>query len=81
MDKKQLIYKILEGLNNGVEPKFNDYDVDKDTFGDVVELMQNEGLISGATVTRGGMGSKVMIVFLNHAKVEMSGLNYLEENK
>jgi len=81
MEKLKLIYNILESLNNGHEPQFNDYEVDKDTFGDVVEIMQNDGLISGATVSRGGSGNKVQIVLLNTARVEVKGLNYLKENQ
>lgn len=81
MDINTLIITVLELLNNGKEPKFNELGVDKDTFGDVVESMQNDGLISGANVVRGGMGGKVQTVFLNYARIEIKGLKYLEANR
>ncbi|MEK4128572.1 YjcQ family protein [Solibacillus sp. FSL W8-0474] len=80
MDKNELIKKILISLNENIEPNFNDLGVDKDTFGDTVEIMQNEDLITGANVQRGGQGNKVVLVYLKNAKIQLKGLDYLENN-
>lgn len=70
---------ILEGIYNHEEPKFYDFDIDKDTFGEIVEAMQHEGLISGAKISRVGLENRVTVVSLHNAEVELKGLNYIRE--
>lgn len=78
MEQKELITEILKALKEGKEPKFTDYNIDKNFFGDTVEMMQNAGLISKAKVVRGGIGNKVQYTILSQAKIELKGLDYLE---
>ena len=81
MSKRKIIYSILKELEIGsFEPKATDYDMSEAEFGDVVEMMENDGLIKGSAVTRGGRGNEAKLVFLNTAKVTIKGLDYLEEN-
>ncbi|MFJ5565759.1 YjcQ family protein [Lysinibacillus xylanilyticus] len=80
MDKEKLILDILEGLNNQEEPKFYDFEIEKHTFGEVVEVNQEKGFISGASIYRECLENKVISVSLNKAKVESKGLNYIENN-
>ncbi|MFF6017080.1 YjcQ family protein [Lysinibacillus fusiformis] len=76
MDKK-FILNILDGIFNAEEPKFYDFDIDKETFGEIVEVIQNEGLISGAKISRVGLDNRVAVVSLHHAELELKGLNYI----
>lgn len=79
MDKRKIIYSILTEINKGeVEPKSADYGLNEEEFGDIVEIMQDEGLIKGAAFSR--VKGKIVITFLNTAKVTMKGMDYLEEN-
>lgn len=80
LDKRKLIYSILKEIDQGNEPKANDYGIELEEFGSVVEMIQRQGLISGATVQRAGIGNKVVYAFLDRAKIELPGLDYLEEN-
>ena len=81
MNKKRIIYSILKEIEKGEnEPRFTDYDINLDEFGDLVKLIQNDELIKGASVIQGGMGNHVQMVLLDSAKITMKGLNYLEEN-
>ncbi|WP_445479365.1 YjcQ family protein [Lysinibacillus irui] len=75
--EKNLILHILEGIHNDEEPKFYDFNIDKETFGEIVEEMQNEGLISGAKISRVGLENRVAVVFLQNAEVEIKGINYI----
>ncbi len=77
MDKKIILY-ILEGIHNNEEPRFYDFDIDKETFGEIVEEIQNKGLISGAKISRVGLENKVAVVSLQNATVELKGLKYIE---
>ncbi|WP_431811481.1 YjcQ family protein [Lysinibacillus sp. FW12] len=72
---------ILEGIHNHEEPKFYDFDIDKETFGEIVEAMQHEGLISGAKISRVGLENRVLVVALQDVKVELKGLNYMKNMK
>ena len=68
-------------MNNGEEPRPVDFSVDKELFGEVVEIMATQGLIENETVSRGGIGGKVQFVHLKHTKVTLPGLDYLKNNK
>lgn len=80
MDKRKLIYSILKEIEQGNAPKFSDYGITKDEFGDTLEMMQSGNLITGATITRAGIGNKVVFCITNYSKLTMDGLKYLEEN-
>ncbi|MGM0882614.1 MAG: YjcQ family protein [Bacillota bacterium] len=80
MNKKELLYKILSDFDQGKAPKAQDYDVDLQLFGDVLEIANDEGFLKNARVVRGGQGNKVVGVFAESAKITLSGLNYLEKN-
>ncbi|BDH62125.1 hypothetical protein MTP04_22550 [Lysinibacillus sp. PLM2] len=80
MDKRKLIYSILKEIEQGNEPRAVDYGIELEEFGTVVEMIQRQGLITGAMVQRAGIGSKVVYAFLDRAKIEIPGLDYLEEN-
>lgn len=80
-DQKKILYSILKEVKEkDNEPTWNDYGITKDEFGHVVEMAINEKLISNAHVSRGGIGNKVQIIWLNNAQITLKGLNYLEEN-
>lgn len=80
MDRRKLVYNILKEIEKGNEPRYTDYDVELQFFGEVVEMMQGENLIENATVIRGGTGNPVKMTLLNHAKVTIDGMEYLEQN-
>lgn len=80
MDKRKLIYSILKEIEQGNEPKSQDYEISLEDFGTIVEMMQSNGLIKGAFVQRAGRGNVIAYVFTNKATIEMKGLDYLEEN-
>lgn len=69
---------ILEGIYNHEEPKCYDFDIDKDTFGEIVEEMQHEGLISGTKISPVGLENRIAVVALQDVKIELKGLNYMK---
>jgi predicted transcriptional regulator len=81
VSKRKIIFSILKELDKGEhEPTALNYDISTEEFGDIVDMMLRDGLITGGKVIRGGMGHKALMTFLNTAKIEMKGLDYLEEN-
>ncbi len=81
MSKRKIIYSILKELEaENSEPRAIDYGISIAEFGDIVEMMENDGLIKGSAMSRGGRGNEARIVYLDTAKVTIKGLGYLEEN-
>ncbi|WP_375106146.1 YjcQ family protein [Lysinibacillus fusiformis] len=80
-EKLKLIYKIVNDLERGKQPTNNDYEIDQELFGEMLDIIQLEGLVHGAVVQRAGRENKVMYVQTKNAKVTIPGLNYLKENK
>ncbi|MGN9165847.1 YjcQ family protein [Tissierellaceae bacterium HCP3S3_D8] len=79
MNKRKIIYSVLTEINKGAaDLKAVDYGLSEETFGDIVETIQDEGLIKGATFFKSK--GKILITFLNAAKVTIKGIDYLEEN-
>lgn len=78
MDKGELIYSILKGIQSGPEPKQEDYSLDKEQWGVLLEFIQNEGYAKDITVSRGGRGNKVLVTWLNTAKLTSKGEAYLK---
>lgn len=79
MERNELIYKILKALEQGKEPHWNDFGLDKEDFGHLAEQIRDENLATNVTVTRGGIGNKVQIVFLNHSKLTSDGYDYIKK--
>ena len=81
VNHRKVIFSILlEIKKNESEPKAEDYGLETAEFGDIVDMMTNEELITGAGVSRGGRGYVARTVHLNGAKVTIKGLEYLEAN-
>lgn len=81
VNQRKVIYSILKEIKgNKSEPKAEDYGLETAEFGDIVDMMLDENLIKGASVSRGGGGNVALIVFLKDAKITIKGLDYLEDH-
>jgi len=78
MKRKNLIYKILKELQDGKEPKQADYELDFQQWGEIAELIGEEGLAKGIGVLYGD--DEVQNVEFSSAKLTMNGIEFLEEN-
>lgn len=80
-NKRKIIYSILKEIEkNENEPSSKDYGISIAEFGDIIDMIEGEGLVKGSGVSRGGRGNEAQIVFLNGATITIKGLKYLEEN-
>jgi hypothetical protein len=80
MNRKKLIYSILKELEQGNEPKREDYDLELEQWGELAELIRDEGYANHVKVQRAGMGNKVIYAWFSSAKITIKGLDFLEEN-
>ena len=78
MNRKKLIYSILKKIENGQEPKKEDYDLNLEQWGEIALLIKNEGLAKGIGVLY--TDDAVYNVSLSSARITMAGLEFLEQN-
>lgn len=80
MNRKKLMYSILKELEQGNEPKRDDYELDLEIWGELAELIRDEGYAKNVTVQRAGKGNKIVYAWYSSAKITMKGIAFLEEN-
>ena len=77
---KKIIYSVLREIEKGENlPKFSDFNLSLIEFRDLIDQIQDDDLIKGASVPR-GQGNPDRMVLLNNAKITLKGLDYLEKN-
>ena len=79
-NKLKIMLSFMRELNDGNIPTANDYQITRDEFGDIIEMCQDEGYITGAHILRGGQGNKVSGMWLDTVKLTVHGLEYLDKN-
>jgi hypothetical protein len=80
LNKRKIIYSVLRELEKGNSlPKFSDFGLSLIEFRDLIDQIQDDDLIKGASVPR-GQGNPDRMVLLNTAKVTLKGLALLEKN-
>lgn len=80
MNRKKIIYSILKEIEKGNEPKREIFDLKLEEWGEIAEIIRDEGLLEGVIVQRAGIGSKVIYAWFSDARITMKGINFLEEN-
>ena len=80
MNKKKVIYGILSDIKKGGNlPKSTDFNLSLIEFRDLIDQIQDDDLIKGASVPR-GQGDPARMVILDAAKITLKGLAFLEKN-
>ena len=82
---KKILYSVLKEINEGnKELSYNVYGIDKEKFGEIIEVAVNEGLLRNLTgnesVSRAGIGAKVIFVNTRDLQITIKGIEYLESN-
>ncbi|MBZ9635515.1 iron-containing alcohol dehydrogenase [Clostridium sp. FP1] len=81
MSKKDKVIEILKKLDlESKMPTGIELSIDKDEYGDLIDSMLEDGLISGIKPVRGGAGNKVLMIPLDRYKISIRGMDYLECN-
>lgn len=78
-DKLKIMLSFMRELNDGNIAKPEDYEIDKNEFYDIVDACQDEGLIKGVNFSK-GKGNRILIAYLENAKLTVKGMEYLHEN-
>lgn len=78
MEKSKMTYLILKNLYNGDRLSEQELGLKKEEYAEILDLMQNEGLITGVKISN--LGNENMIVNCDNEQITVSGVNYLMEN-
>lgn len=80
--KKELVLKILGMLDEESKvPQKEDLELDIEQYGEILEILQHDGLIFGANIIRSGQENKVHMVWTDNVKITVRGIEYYEHNK
>jgi len=81
LNKKKIIYSILREIERGENIlKFSDLDLSLIEFRDLIDQIQDDDLIKGASLPKSGQKNPTRMVLLNKAEITLKGSNYLEQN-
>lgn len=80
IDKLKVMLSFMREIDDGTIPNANDYELDKEGFGSIIEACQDEGLIKSAIIQRAGQGNKVIFIVLDQVKLTVKGMEYLHNN-
>ena len=80
LNREKIMFSVLKEIENGNAPNHNDYGIDQELYGQIIEVMLDDNLIKNATVQRGGIGANVVYIILNHTRITSDGLRFLAEN-
>lgn len=81
MNKKKVIYSVLREIERGETIlKSSDLNLSLIEFRDLIDLIQDDDLIKGASLPKSGQRNPARMVLLNTAEITLKGSNYLEQN-
>lgn len=79
-NKLKVMLSFMREINDGNMPSAKDYEITNKEFWDIIDACQDEGLIKGASFSRGGQGNPILICFTDGIKLTVKGLEYLDEH-
>lgn len=80
INQLKIVVSLLAEISNGNIPKAEDYSIDNEKFVNILEAMQDDGLIKGLKVIRGGVKNNVLSLNKDNIKITIKGMEYLNEN-
>ena len=80
INQLKIVVSLLREITDGNVPKADDYGITNTQYWDILDAMQDEGLIKDIKFTRGGRGNPIIGVFAESVKVTIKGMEYLNNN-
>ncbi|HEY8909089.1 MAG TPA: YjcQ family protein [Desulfosporosinus sp.] len=81
MKKKKIIYSVLREIERGeTVPKSADLNLSLIEFRDLIDQIQDDDLIKGASMPKCGQGNPTRMVLLDSAEITSKGLNFLKQH-
>lgn len=80
IDKLKVMLSFMKEINDCNMPCAEDYGITNGEFWDIIDACQDEGLIKGASFTRGGQGHSILFCLTDGIKLTVKGMEYLHNN-
>ena len=79
VNQLKIVISILKEVSEGNIPKAEDYGMENRKYYDILDAMQDDGLIKNVRFNRGA-NKEILIVFDEHMKITIRGMEYLNNN-
>ena len=79
VNQLKIVFSILKEISEGNIPNAEDYGVEKQKFYDILDAMQNDGLVSNIRFNRGNNNNVILAIYKD-AKITIKGMEYLNKN-
>lgn len=79
VNQLRVVMSVLKEVSEGNIPKAEDYGIEEKIFYNILDAMQDDGLIKNIRFSRGA-DKKVMVAFLQDAIITIRGMEYLHSN-
>ncbi|WKA57148.1 hypothetical protein QWY16_11615 [Planococcus shenhongbingii] len=79
MAHEKYIVQVLKTIDEGKVPSKENYDLTQEQWGEVAETIIETNLAEGVSVSRGGQGNRVHIVWYENATLTNTGRVFLEQ--
>ncbi|MCP8615807.1 hypothetical protein [Salirhabdus salicampi] len=80
MNETKMTVRVLKDIIAGKEPKAYHYDLNIQSFGELVNEAMGRGLLVNGIVSRSRFGNHIQYVLLNEAEVTKVGEEYISDN-
>ena len=80
INKLKVMLSFMREVNDGNIPEASDYAITNGEFWDIIDACQDDGLIKGASFSRGEQGNRILMCFTDGIKLTVKGLEYLDNH-
>lgn len=78
INRLKIVISLLKEISEGTYPTYENYGISKEQFVDILEAMQDKGLIKNFKVIR--EGNSLFSYILDNVKITIDGMEYLNNN-
>ena len=76
VNQLKVVMSILKEISDGNIPKAKDYGIEEETFYNILDAMQDDGLVKNIQ----GANKKAVAAFTENAAITIKGMEYLNDN-
>ena len=79
VNQLKVVVSVLKEISEGNIPKAEDYGIEKETFNNILDAMQDDGLVKNIRFSREA-NKRVIAAFTENAVITIRGMEYLNNN-
>lgn len=79
VNQLKIVVSVLKEISEGNIPKAEDYGIENTKYYDILDAIQDDGLIKNVRFSRGA-DKEIIMAFAENAKITIRGMEYLNNN-